>query len=163
MNNLKDIKDSELISLYGKIVKELRFRAIIRTKNVVGELGERFAISHYTQSPHLENLTAAPPSTKSIDAIGEDGNRYTIKSITGRLTGIFYGLPPKGSNNEPKQLFDYLLIVILSDSCEVKAIYELTWEQFLKHKTWHSTMKGWHVSVNKKVKTESKTVYENIT
>jgi len=163
MNNLKNINDSQLISLYGEIVKELKSRAIIRTKNVVGDLGERFAIDYYTRSPHLENLNAVSPSTKSIDAIGEDGNRYAIKSITGNLTGVFYGLPRKGSKDQPKKLFDYLLIVIFSDSYEVKAIYELTWEQFLKHKTWHSRMEAWHVSVNKKVKTESKTVYENIT
>jgi len=163
MNNLKKIKDSKLISLYGKIVKELKSRAIIRTNNVVGDLGERFAIDYYTRSPHLDNLNAASPGTKSIDAIGEDGNRYAIKSTSGNVTGVFYGLPPEGSKEQPKKLFDYLLIVIFSDSYEVKAIYELTWEQFLKHKTWHSGVDAWHVPVNKKVKTESKTVYENIT
>ena len=163
MKNLKNISDSELISLYGKIPKELKSRGIIRTKNVVGDLGERFAIDYYTRSPHLKNLNAEPPSTKSVDAIGEDGNRYAIKSTTGNSTGVIYGLPPKGSKEQPKKLFDYLLIVLFSDSYEVIAIYELTWEQFLKHKKWHITQGAWQVSVNKKVKTESKTVYENIT
>jgi hypothetical protein len=160
MEYLNQLKDSDLISLYGKFISELKNRKIIRTKNVVGDLGERFAIDYYSKTEGLENLSDAPPSTKSIDAIGENKNRYAIKSITGKLTGVFYGLPHKDSNEKPAQLFDYLLIVTFSSSYEVKAIYELTWQQFIKHKKWHSRMEAWNVSVNKKVKAEAKTVYE---
>lgn len=160
MYNLQDIKELELISLYGKVVKELQVRNIIRTKNIVGELGERFAIDYYTQSSQLENVFAASPSNKDIDAVGENGNKYAIKSTTGNLTGVFYGLPNKDSNDEPKPLFDFLLIVIFSDSYEVKTIYELTWQQFLKHKQWHSRMKAWNVSVTKKIKDDAKIVYQ---
>lgn len=163
MNNLKGITNNELIALYGKAVKELRDRKIIRTKNVVGDLGERFAIDYYIRCENLESLTDAPPSTKSIDAIGEAGNRYAIKSVTGNLTGVFYGLPHKDSEVEPEQLFDFLLIVKFSDSYEVLAIYELTWRQFLKHKKWHSRMEAWNVSVNQKVKNDANIVYENVT
>lgn len=81
MDKLEDLKDSDLIVHYGKIVKQLRIRKIIRTKNVVCDLGERFVIDIYTQSPTLENLSHTPPSTKNIDAINEQGNRYAIKSI----------------------------------------------------------------------------------
>jgi len=163
MSNLIDLKDSELISLYGELISELKTRNIIRTKNVVGDLGERFAIDFYSNSPQLENLSDAPPSTKSIDAVGENGNRYAIKSITGNLTGVFYGLPHRDSEELPEKLFDYLLIVIFSDSYKVQAIYELTWEQFLIHKKWHSRMDAWNVSVNKKVKEQANTVYEKTT
>lgn len=104
-------------------------------------------------------MSLAPPSTKSIDAVGEHGNRYAIKSVTRDLTGVFYGLPNKDSNEEPEQLFYFLLIVKFSESYEVLAIYELTWIQFLKHKKWHSRMKAWNVSVNKQVKSESKVTY----
>ena len=113
MDNFQHISDTELITLYGKVVKELRNREIIRTKNIVGDLGERFAIDYYSRSKHLESLSDAPPSTKSIDAIGERGNKYAIKSITNNLTGVFYGLPHKDSSEEPKQLFDFLLIVYI--------------------------------------------------
>lgn len=163
MNNFGDMNDSDLISMYGKLITELKTRNIIRTKNVVGDLGERFAIDYYSNSINLESLTDAPPSTKSIDAIGEHGNRYAIKSITGNLTGVFYGLPHKDSDEVAEKLFDYLLIVIFSDNYEAKAIYELTWQQFLEHKKWHSRMDAWNVSVNKKVKEQANTVYESIT
>jgi hypothetical protein len=163
MSTFSDISDSELISMYGKLISELKTRNIIRTKNVVGDLGERFAIDYYSNSNNLESLSDAPPSTKSIDAIGEHGNRYAIKSITGNLTGVFYGLPHKNSDEEPEKLFDYLLIVVFSDNYEAKAIYELTWLKFLAHKKWHSRMEAWNVSINKKVKEQENTVYETIT
>lgn len=160
MEDLKKLDDSELISLYGKFISELKNRNIIRTKNIVGDLGEKFAIDYYSKTKGLENLSIVSPSKKSIDAIGELRNRYAIKSITGNSTGVFYGLPHKDSSEEPAQLFDYLLIVTFSNSYEVKAIYELTWQQFIMHKKWHSRMEAWCVSVNRKVKAAAKTVYE---
>jgi hypothetical protein len=160
MENLENLSDSDLISIYGKLVKELKTRGIIRTKNVVGDLGERFVIDYYTHSPFLESLSDAPPSTKSIDAIGEHGNRFAIKTITGNLTGVFYGLPHKDSADNPEQLFDFLLIVIFSDSYEPKIIYELTWEQFLIHKRWHSRMEAWNILVNKQVKSVAKIIFK---
>jgi len=162
MDYLDTLNDTDLIALYGKLISELKTRKIIRTKNVVGDLGERFAIDYYSKTSGLENLSDAPPSTKSIDAISKNGNRYAIKSVTGNLTGVFYGLPHKDSNKEPDQIFDYLLIVVFNDSYKVIAIYELTWQQFLKHKKWHSRMEAWNVSVNKNVKRESNTVYEDL-
>ncbi|MBY3786836.1 hypothetical protein HPQ32_00015 [Photobacterium carnosum] len=98
-----------MIASYGELITELKRRDIIRTKNVVGDLGERFAIDFYTQNSRLESLSDYPPSTKSIDAVGEFGNKYAIKSITGNLTGVFYGLPKKDSEEIPDKLFDYLL------------------------------------------------------
>lgn len=151
-----------MIATYGELITELKRREIIRTKNVVGDLGERFAIDFYTQNSSLESLSDAPPSTKSIDAIGEFGNKYAIKSITRNITGVFYGLPHKDSMEIPEKLFDYLLIVLFSDNYEVRTIYELTWEQFLTHKKWHSRMDAWNIPVNQKVKSAARVVFENI-
>lgn len=163
LSNLTDLNDSELIFLYGELIMELKNRNIIRTKNVVGDLGERFAIDYYSSSEQLESLTDAPTSEKSIDAFAENGNRYAIKSITGNLTGVFYGLPHRDSDEVPEKLFDYLLIVVFSDNYMAQVIYELTWQQFLVHKKWHSRMEAWNVSVNKKVKEQANTVYERTT
>lgn len=45
--NVENLEDDELISLYPKLLKELKRREIIRTNNLVGELGENIAISVY--------------------------------------------------------------------------------------------------------------------
>lgn len=51
--NLKECKDTELINLYGKLISELKERKIIRTRNIVGELGEYFAKEHYNNTPRI--------------------------------------------------------------------------------------------------------------
>ncbi len=144
--------DSDLITSYGDLVSELKIRGIIRTKNIVGDLGERFAIDYYCKDPILDSLTPSPPSTKSIDAVGESGKTYAIKSISAKVTGVFYGLPANVSNQAPVKLFDHLIIVEFSKTYEVVALYELTWLQFLKFKIWHSTMQAWYIPLNKAVK-----------
>tara|TARA_B100001027_G_C16088282_1_gene250496 strand:+ start:158 stop:352 length:195 start_codon:yes stop_codon:yes gene_type:complete len=45
--NLEDLENDELISLYPKLLQELKRREIIRTNNLIGELGEFIAASKY--------------------------------------------------------------------------------------------------------------------
>ena len=49
---------AKLISPSSDAYLELQNRGILRTKNVVGELGEYFAIDYYTNHPKLPNLAA---------------------------------------------------------------------------------------------------------
>lgn len=42
--DLSKLSDRELVEIYGKTIKELKERSIIRSKNVVGDLGEYLAI-----------------------------------------------------------------------------------------------------------------------
>lgn len=160
MEYLNQLTDSDLIAFYGKFIAELKKRTIIRTKNIVGDLGERFAIDYYTKTEQLPNLFDAPPSSKNVDALGENKKLYAIKSTSGTSTGAFYGLPDKESTDNPTQLFDYLLIVVFNDFYGIEAIYELTWQQFLEHKKWHSRMKTWYVPVNNIVRTAAKITYK---
>jgi len=155
------LNDLEIIKLYGNVVKELRSREIIRTKNVVGDLGERLAIDYYTNTVGLANLKDAPTGTQNIDAISRDGERYSIKALTANTTGVFYGLPHKGSDEPIQQKFEYLIIVKFNDSYELEKILELTWEQFLKYKKWHSRMTAWNVTLSKKLIDESKIIFDS--
>ena len=50
------------------------------------------AVDYYINTSGLPNLQDAPTGTQNIDAISRDGNRYSIKSLTGSTTGVFYGL-----------------------------------------------------------------------
>ncbi|MBT4315518.1 MAG: hypothetical protein HOD55_00790 [Candidatus Thioglobus sp.] len=149
-----------MIRLYGDVVKELRDRSIIRTKNVVGDLGERMAVDYYVNTSGLPNLQDAPTGTQNIDAISRDGNRYSIKSLTGSTTGVFYGLPPKDSDDPVQQKFEYLIIVKFDDNYELERIIELTWIQFLNFKKWHSRMQAWNITLNKKILGEANIVFE---
>ena len=87
--NLDELNTTELIQTYSRIIKQLKKRGIIRTKNLLGDLGEYLAIEHFNNTSGMSNLQAAPAGTQNIDAISRNGDRYSIKSTTGNLTGVF--------------------------------------------------------------------------
>ncbi len=158
--HLNEISDLEVIDLYSNTIKELKRRSIIRTKNITGELGEYIAIQQYKKNVTLPNLQFAPPSTENIDAISTKGERYSIKTITNKgATGVFYGLPSLDSNEIPNQKFEYVIIVKLTDDLELERILELTWEEFLDNKKWHSRMQAWNLSYTNKLISSVKNVY----
>ncbi|KAA0755217.1 hypothetical protein DN401_15920 [Bacillus sp. BF2-3] len=146
---LKAMNDYNLISIYGVWLAELKARGMIRTNNVIGELGEYLAIKYYKENPKLPKLQAAPTGTQNIDAISINGDRYSIKSTTGKVTGVFYGLNEPDSEIEEKQKFEYVVIVVFNKDITLNSIYEITWENFLNHKRWHSRMRAWNLSISK--------------
>ena len=58
-NTLKVEELAQLISPNSKAYRELKKRGILRTKNVVGELGEYYAIEFYNSKDDLPELTQA--------------------------------------------------------------------------------------------------------
>lgn len=155
------LDDLELIDVYGKWLKELKKRKIIRTNNVIGEIGEYLAIEYYSMIPGLPRLQAAPPSTQNIDAISINGDRYSIKATTGTVTGVFYGLHDPESQSEDVQKFEYVIVVLFNKDFTLKAIYELDWKCFIKHKKWHSRMRAWNLSINKFLIQDAKPIFIN--
>lgn len=150
----------ELISLYGDTIKELRHRGVLRTKNVVGELGFYYVIDCYSKGTNLPTLNSLPVGTKNVNAISTDGQRYCIKSMSGLVSGAFFGLPEKDSPTKETALFEFLVLCKLSDTYELEGIYELTWEQFSKHKRWNSRMKAWNITLTQAVISDSRIIFE---
>lgn len=60
--DFSSLSDEELILFYTEWIKELKKRNLIRTKNIVGELGEYLAIKYYNKTPGLPKLQATPTS-----------------------------------------------------------------------------------------------------
>lgn len=100
--------------------------------------------------------------TKNVDALSRDGDRYAIKTISGKTvnTGIFAGLAENKEQVFDKK-FEYLIIVVLDQDLQADSIYELTWDQFLKFKYWNGGMKGWGLTVNKKLISEAKLIFQS--
>ncbi|WP_372998304.1 hypothetical protein [Sulfurimonas sp.] len=158
--DITKLSDSDIIELYSQSIKELKRREIIRTKNITGELGEYIAVQYYKNNPTLPNLQFAPPSTENIDAISAKGERYSIKTITNTgSTGVFYGMPAQGSSEIPIQKFEYAVIVKLTDNFELEQILELSWDEFLENKKWHSRMQAWNLSYSNKLIKCVKNIY----
>lgn len=154
-----NLTNEELIMLYSDAITELKRRNIIRSANVVGDLGEYMAIQYYCDTKGLPKLQAAPTGTKNIDALSVNGERYSIKTTTGHVTGVFYGLNPPDTTEPDVQKFEYVIVVMLDETLSLRRINELTWEQFLQHKRWHSRMRAWNLSVTQNLLSNSKTIY----
>jgi len=157
--NLSDFNDQEIISLYFELISELKTRNIIRTKNLLGDLGEYLAIHHYSKNPAFPNLQAAPAGTQNADALSRKGERYSIKSTSGNLTSVFYGLNDVDSGEIETQKFEYVTIVLFNNEFKLQKILELSWELFLKHKRWHKTMRGWNLSITRSLVDDATVVF----
>lgn len=158
--NIDKLKTKELIQAYSEIIKQLKKRGVIRTKNLLGDLGEYLAIEHFNNTSAMSKLQAAPTGTQNIDAISRNGERYSIKSTTGNLTGVFYGLESPNSDAHDKQKFEFILVVKFDDDYQLERIIQLDWELFLKYKRWDKTMKAWNLSITNVLLNEAEILYE---
>ena len=134
MENLQEKDTKEIIHLYSMSIKELKRRKVIRTNNVVGELGEYLAIEIYNNTPGLPNLAPAPVGTENIDAISRKGDRYSIKSTSNTTTGVFYGLEEPGLEVPDRQRFEYVIVCKFDDDYELQMVLEMDWDTFLRNK-----------------------------
>ena len=160
--HIGEMSDSDVWSLFGFVRQLLAERKLVRTKNIVGERGEFLAIETYKSIAGLSNLQAAPEGTQNVDALSRKGERYSIKTITlpNKTTGVFYGLGEPGADEYEKK-FEYLLIVIIDNHFNLNKIFELTWDQFIKAKKWHKTMRAWNISLTKELVSSAKLIFEN--
>ena len=161
--NYKELSVSDLaklISPNSEAFQELKYREILRTKNVVGELGEFYAIEFYCKNPKLPSLSIAPITVKNIDALSRNGEIYSIKTVSSKkgTTGSFWN-PSSIENNEKK--FDYLLIVVLDNSYSLNMILELTWDEFFKFKKYNKRMNNYNIFLTNTLINNVNVVYEN--
>lgn len=150
---------TELVQMYGELIEQMRAKNIIRSKNVTGDLGEYLVIEHYTATKGLPKLQFAPPSTKNIDAISVDGDRYSIKTITTNATGAFYGLA-KDADSNMRPMFEYVVIVKRDDKYQPELILELDWDAFFHHKHWHSRINAYNLHLTKSLIKDGKIIYQ---
>ena len=153
--NLENLDNDELISLYPKLLKKLKRREIIRTNNLIGELGEFIAASEYKKNSQLPQIQLNLKSTKNVDAISIKGERYAIKSTSGKGTGVFASLP-----NEDDGIvhFEYLILVIFNKDYTLKEIYELTWKDFLRFRKMKPPENKWNLPITNEMKENVKQI-----
>ena len=158
--DLTALNTAEIVALYCETIKELKVRGVIRTNNVIGDLGEYLAVEYYNNTAGLPALSAAPIGTENIDAISRKGERYSIKSTSGNVTGVFYGLEPKGSTIQDKQKFEFVILCKFNSDYELEEILEMDWKTFLRHKRWHSRMNAWNLPLTREVCSDCKVIFQ---
>jgi len=142
--DIDKLSTEEIVSLYPKILKELKSRNVITTNNLIGELGEYLAIENYNKIANLPTLQKATASTQNIDAISNKGERYSIKSASGTATGVFHSL--SGEKD-----FEFLIIVIFDKDYQLVNILEYSWEEFLNIRKLKKPENKFNVPLTKKV------------
>jgi len=153
--DLSKLNTNDLINLYPSLLNELKKRDVIRTKNIIGEIGEYLVKETYNKNPNLPKLQLGIKSTKNIDAISSDGERYSIKSISGNMTGVFHSIPIK---DDGKIYFEYLVVVLFDKDYKLKSIYELTWDHFLRFRKIKKPENAYHVVMTKEVLDSAKKI-----
>lgn len=154
--DFKKFSDDDLISLRVQLDKECKERKL---KFTTAELGEKVAIDFFNNTPGLDNLQRAPTGTKNVDALSRKGERYSIKTIKdGNKSGTIY---PDRDEKE-KQLFEYLLLVLLNEDYELSGLYKFSWKQFWDVKQWDRTMNAWYVPKTQKALKESECLKTNL-
>ena len=142
--DIKSYNNKELLLLRIEIERELAFRGIPYS---VGEVGEELVINYFCSTPGLPNLINAPIGAKNVDALSRDGDRYSIKTTQkGNKTGTIYPDP----GNPDKQLFEFLLVVKLSEDLNLESIHRFSWDKFLEVRAWDKRMNSWYVPTSKK-------------
>ena len=138
----------------------MRSDKLIRSKNVTGDLGEYIVVDYYTKNKGLLKLQFALPSTKNIDAISVNGERYSIKCITTNTTGAFYGMEKDADIASLKPLFEFVVVIKLDENYQPEFILELDWETFFKHKHWHSRIGAYNLLVANSLIKDGKLIYK---
>lgn len=156
--DLKTITDEQLIQLYPDLILELKERKIIRTKNIVGELGEYFAVKIFNETSKLPKLQMAPPSTANVDALSVNGHRYAIKSTSGSSTGVFASIPEENDANQI--YFEYLLVLLWNQDYQVQSLLQFDWKQFMKYRKIKKPENKYHFSLNNEIKKQAITIIE---
>ncbi len=142
--SLEKMSDDELVLLRAGMDVEMRKRGIAFS---VGGVGERLAIDHFCETSGLPNLQAAPRGTKNVDALSRNGDRYSIKSIcSAKKTGTVY----PDSQERERQLFEYILIVRLTEKWTLQSIHQLSWSEFVKVRAWDKRMNAWYVPISRR-------------
>lgn len=148
--NDQTISNKDLIVAYGHILGAMRKRGIIRTKNVVGDLGESYAELEFSGRNDLPTLKLVPPNERDIDAIDSEGKSYSIKSASKSSATRTSAMHLERTHKDEDKRFDYLLVVVLEDSMELSSIHQFSWDQFWKLKSWSEPQKAWFLSLTKK-------------
>jgi hypothetical protein len=158
-HNLDTLTNEELLAAYGDLIALLKERKLIRTKNVVGDIGEFLVLRHYNSTPGLPRLSPAPANTENHDATDPDGKHYSIKSTTVNRSGCFHFDEKLELKSDVPGCFDFALIAVLSDEYRLKLISCFTWKQFVENKRWSKRQKAWFLPLTKRVLAESTNIF----
>lgn len=148
------ITDEEIVRAFASLLSAMRLRGIVRTRNVVGDLGERYAIRAYEQ--HCKGpLKLADTNKTDVDATDVSGRRFAVKAVSPgstRTSAFHFG------EDATEAVFDYLVVVRVDDLMQPVRVLEFAWEQFWRLKRWSVRQKAWFLPLTRAVLSEAEII-----
>jgi len=142
-----EISDIEVISAFATLAAALRTRGLIRTRNVVGDLGENYAILAYERNPARMPINLHPINTTDVDAFDGQNRSYAIKSVSSFLRTSAFHFEPQFDEENPA--FDFLVVVHVGPQLQPLQVLEFTWADFFRIKSWSNRQEAWFLSLTK--------------
>ena len=143
--DLSEIGDDELVGIYPKLLKELKKREIIRTNNLVGELGKFIVMQSFEKRPELPTLYPAANSQKNYSFRDAHGSRFNVKTTSGTNTGVFHSVPLDDSG---EQSFEYLIVLKFSKSYEPTLGLLCDWQDFVRYRQIKNPEGKWYLQLS---------------
>jgi hypothetical protein len=143
--NLMALSDVELVKLYPTLLRELKNRGIIRTRNLVGELGKFIVKQTFEVNDETISLRAAPNSQKNYSFTDAAGLRYNLKTTSGSNTGVFHSVPLEETSIPS---FEKLLVLRFSKDYDAEVILMVDWRDFVKFRQIKRPEGKWYVQIN---------------
>jgi len=155
------ISDAELISGFATLMAAMRTRGIIRTKNVVGDLGEWYAKHIYSTLGPRGPIFLLKTNNRDVDAKDASGSTYSIKaaSLSSTRTSAFNFSKDHVASY---RIFDYLVVVRVDDSFQLHSVYEFSWDKFWSLKRWNVRQKAWFLPLTKLAFASGSTVFSKL-
>jgi hypothetical protein len=152
------ISDEEIITAFATLMAAMRQRRIIRTKNVVGDLGERYAELIYRTHSQRGPITLVDTNSMDVDAKDSTGALYSIKTASPSTTrtGAFH---LEKDHRDDNKAFDYLIVVRVNDLLQPAGVFEFTWNSFWNAKQWNIREKAWFLPLSQKALSQGKCLF----
>lgn len=143
------VTNEEVIIGFATLGAAMKKRGIIRTKNITGDLGERYAELIYRTHSNRRPITRLETNSSDIDAKDDRDVLYSIKAAspaTTQTSAFHFG---RDRRKEDK-VFDLLIVVRVDELLQLKEIYEFSWDAFWDAKQWNTRSLVWFMPLSKK-------------
>jgi hypothetical protein len=132
--DLEELPTSKLLALFAGVMRELRTRGVVRTKNnPVADIAEWLAAK-------CLDLTLVGNSAKGHDAEAKDGTRYQVKSR--RLTPDNPSTQLGVLRHLDQKHFEYVLAFYFDEDFGITRVLRIGHDCVCRHAVWSKAQSG---------------------
>lgn len=142
--DLAHIDDDGLVRLFGRLMRELRERGVVRTaNNPIADIAERLVADYY--DGHV-----APSNERDYDVLTKAGDRLQVKALRRTQKGRSTLSALRGHG------FTALVAVVFGEDFTVQEAFFIPLEVVEEYQRWSTTWKAHRLSLTKRLCADSR-------